>query len=252
MTERDEDNMALDDKVIAVTGAGSGIGAAIARKAARRGARVALLDVNDEAANRVAAELEHDGLGAMALYLDVADRASWQSAIDAVIDRWGRLDGLVNNAGITRDRTVLKLTDDDWNAVMSVNLTGMWIGCQTALPHLQACGGAIVNTSSESRHGVFGQANYAAAKAGVVGLTRTIAIEQARKGVRCNAIAPGTIDTPMVAAVPADVRESWLDNIPMGRFGQPEEVAEATLFLLSTAASIVTGQVLCVNGGSSQ
>jgi 3-oxoacyl-[acyl-carrier protein] reductase len=232
----------LEGRVAIVTGAGSGIGAATARRLAAEGAAVVCADVNLAAAGVVAAEV-----GGRAVAHDVVERSSWEALAAAV----GPLDILVNNAGVTRDRTLLRMTDEEWQTVIDVHLKGMWLGCQHAVPAMrERGGGAIVNLSSEARRGAFGQANYAAAKAGIVGLTRTVALEHARHGIRCNAVAPGAVDTPMTQAVPAAVKERWIPNIPLARFAQPPEIAAVIAFLASDDASYVTGQCIGVDGGT--
>jgi 3-oxoacyl-[acyl-carrier protein] reductase len=233
-------------RVAVVTGAGSGIGRAVARRLAADGATVMAADLSGEAAAAIAAEL-----GGASVRLDVAQRADWQAATEQTVAELGGIDVLVNCAGITRDRTLLKMTDEEWHAVIEVHLTGTWLGCQHAVPVMrERDGGAIVNLSSEARHGSFGQANYASAKAGIVALTRTVALEHARHGIRCNAVAPGPVNTPMLEAVPEAVKEAWLPQIPMRRFGEPAEIAAAVAFLTSAEASYVTGQCLGVDGGS--
>ncbi|MBS1869341.1 MAG: SDR family oxidoreductase [Actinobacteria bacterium] len=234
-----------------VTGGGSGIGAATARRLARAGAHVHVADVDADAARRTAEQLVGEGLSAAPLALDVTSRASWEAAVDAIAGGGGGLRVVVNNAGVTRDRSLLKLSDEDWQTVIDVHLRGTFLGCQLTVPLLrEGGGGAIVNVSSDARHGAFGQANYSAAKAGIVGLTRTVAIEQARHGIRVNAVAPGPVETPMLANVPQSVRAGWLAAIPLGRLADPEEVAAVIAFLASDAASYITGHVIPVDGGA--
>lgn len=240
----------LAGRTFIVTGGAQGIGEAICLRLGEEGARVAVADRNIEGANDVAAKVVAAGGTAIGLHLEVTSRDSWQSAFATVAEDFGPIDGLVNNAGLTRDKSLLKMSDEEWDAVIDVNLKGAWIGSQLAVSNMVGRGGAIVNLSSESRWGAFGQANYASAKAGLVGLTRTIAIEAARHGVRANAIAPGSTKTPMVEAVPAEVRAAWLHNIPLRREAEPREIASAVVFLLSDDASYITGQILGVNGGS--
>lgn len=240
----------IANKIVIVTGAAQGIGRATAERLVQEGAIVALADRNAEGLAAVAESLEAGR--AIAVTLDVASREGWGCAVSQVREAFGRIDGLVNNAGVTRDRSLLKLTDDDWDSVLDVNLRGTWLGCQAVIPAMREAGcGSIVNLSSESRWGNFGQANYAAAKSGLVGLTRTVALEAARFGIRANAVAPGAILTPMVEAVPADIRAGWREAIPLQREGDPAEVAASIAFLLSDDASYITGQILGVNGGSS-
>lgn len=240
----------LANKVIIVTGAASGIGKATSQRLSEEGAVVVAADLNLSGVQQLATEIAASGSRALPISLDVASRESWSACVEHVVAELGRIDGLVNNAGMTRDRTLLKMTDEDWSAVMDVNLRGPWLGCQAVIPHLTKNGGAIVNLSSESRWGAFGQSNYASAKAGVVGLTRTVAFEHARHRIRANAVAPGTVSTPMVEAVPENIRKGWLQNIPLGREADPAELAAVIAFLLSDDASYVTGQILGVNGGS--
>ncbi|MFI5429596.1 SDR family oxidoreductase [Aeromicrobium sp. UC242_57] len=230
-----------------VTGGASGIGRAVSEVLIRDGAYVAVADRDVDAAQQVADTL---GERCLAVRLDVSSRSSWDEASRQVRDELGGVDGLVNNAGITRDRTMKRMSDDEWQQVIDVHLRGTWLGCQILADDLGASStGSIVNISSSGRHGSYGQTNYAAAKAGIVGLTKSVALELAKHGVRCNAVAPGAVETPMLADVPETVKQGWMDATALGRLAQPEEIAEAVAFLLSPASSYVTAHVLDVNGG---
>ncbi|UOQ56728.1 SDR family oxidoreductase [Leucobacter allii] len=240
--------MSAEARTAVVTGAGSGIGLATATRLAADGHHVICADLGARG-DRTAEAIRAAGGSAAGATLDVASDRSWTALADALREHGARLGALVNNAGVTRDRTLLKMSEEEFDTVIGVHLKGSWLGCRAMLPLLREHrGSAIVNVSSTGRHGSFGQSNYAAAKAGIVGLTKTIAIEAARYGVRCNAVAPGAVNTPMLASVPEETKRQWLDGIPLGRFAEPEEIASAISFLISEDASYVTGHVLDVNG----
>jgi 3-oxoacyl-(acyl-carrier-protein) reductase len=247
----------LTGKSCFVTGGSRGIGRAIALELGRHGGAVAVGYHSDEIgqnheeqANEVIAEISAAGGQAYAIGCDVRDPRSIESAVATVVERFGNVDVLVNNAGITRDRSLAKMSQEEWDAVLQTNLSSVFHLTARVLPHMvQARYGRIVNISSVvGLHGNFGQANYAAAKAGIVGFTKTAALELASKGVTVNAIAPGFIGTQMVEAMPDDVKARILAKIPMGRFGRPEEIAQLVAFLV-TKADYITGQVIAIDGG---
>jgi 3-oxoacyl-[acyl-carrier protein] reductase len=241
----------LKDKVVIVTGSAQGIGRATAQRLHEEGVQVALADRNAVGVKKAAEEIRGQGGRAHAVEVDVVSRDSWTGAIAKIVEAFGHIDGLVNNAGVTRDSSLLKMTDEQWHTAVDVTLRGSWLGCQLVIPKMiETGGGAIVNLSSEARWGAFGQSNYSSAKAGLVGLTRTVSFEHSRHKIRCNAVAPGVTTTPMVEAVPENIRKNWLPLIPMRREANPSEIASAIAFLLSDDASYVTGQILGVNGGS--
>jgi len=247
----------LSGKSCFVTGGSRGIGREIALELGRHGGAVAVGYHSDEIghdheaqANEVSAEIAAAGGEAYAIGCDVRNPASIDAAIATVVERCGNVDVLVNNAGITRDRSLAKMSRDEWDSVLETNLSSVFHVTARVLPHMvQARYGRIVNISSVvGLHGNYGQANYAAAKAGIVGFTKTAAIELAGKGVTVNAIAPGFIATQMIAAMPDDVRARILEKIPMGRFGRPEEIAQLVAFLV-TKGEYITGQVIAIDGG---
>ncbi|GAB4251655.1 3-oxoacyl-ACP reductase FabG [Deferrisoma sp.] len=240
--------MEFDGKVAIVTGSTRGIGRAVAERLSREGARVLVTGRDPEVAARVAAALPAEALGTG---LDVADPGSVEVAVGRVLEAWGRIDILVNNAGITRDNLALRMKLADWRAVIDTNLTGAFLCAKACLrPMVRAKSGAVVNISSVvGALGNPGQPNYCAAKAGLEGLTRSLAREYANRGVRVNAVAPGYIATDMTAELPEAVREGLLAQVPLARLGRPEDVAEAVAFLASDRAAYITGQVLHVNGG---
>lgn len=244
--------MSLDGKVLLVTGGGRGIGRAIALTAAEAGADVAVAVSRDvAAAEAVAAEIRSMGRKAAAYQTDVADPGACETLIASTIADLGRLDVLVNNAGITRDGLVIRMSDADWDAVLDTNLKGAFNCSRSALKRmLRQKSGRIINiTSVVGLTGNAGQVNYSASKAGMIGLTKALAREAAPRGITCNAIAPGWIETRMTEGLPESLQVDWKGKIPLGRFGRPEDVADAVVFLASDRAAYITGQVLAVDGG---
>ncbi len=241
----------LNDRVALVTGASQGIGEAIARTLAERGAKVVLAARNQEKLDAVLAGIEAAGGMAIALPLDVADAEQAKEVFHQVIERLGRLDILVNNAGITRDGLAVRMKAADWDAVIRTNLTGAHICAQQAIgPMLRQRWGRIINISSVvAEMGNPGQVNYVAAKAGLIGLTKALAVELASRHITVNAVAPGFISTAMTDALPEKAVQELSARIPLGRLGTPADVAAAVAFLASEEAGYVTGHVLDVNGG---
>jgi len=241
--------MRFQDRVVLISGAAQGIGAATTRRFADEGAHLLLLDLQAEPLEALAAQLPSAVIHAGS----VAERAVWDAAVAKALATWGRIDVLINNAGITRDARFDQMSIEQFDLVLDVNLRGVFHGGQAVLGAMLAAGrGNIINTSSVvGLHGNFGQTNYAAAKAGVVGMTKTWARELGPKGIRVNAVAPGFIATPMTAAVPQKVAERMVAGVPLQRLGRPEDIAAAYAYLASDDASYVTGTVLEVSGGLS-
>jgi 3-oxoacyl-[acyl-carrier protein] reductase len=241
----------LAGKVALVTGGAQGIGKAVALLLARNGADIVVSDINLEKAEETAKEVQALGRKALATKVDVATFGDVEKMVEAILTQFGKVDILVNNAGIARDKLILRMTEEDWDAVLNINLKGTFNCTKAVVRHMsKQKSGKIVNIASVvGEMGNAGQGNYAASKAGVIGFTKTIAREFAQRGINVNAIAPGYIETPMTDALPDKVKEELKRLIPMDRLGKPEDVAEAVLFLVSESANYITGQVLNVNGG---
>ncbi len=241
----------LDNQVAIVTGGSRGIGRVIALELASLGAKVAINYRGGKSeAEQVAEEIKQKGGEALVLQADVSKKDEARGIVTRTIDHWGRLDILVNNAGITKDKTLKKLTDDDWEDVINTNLNSVYYTVSAALPTMQEQKyGRIINISSfVGQAGNFGQTNYSASKGGIIAFTKSAAQEVAKNNITINAIAPGFTMTEMLQQVPENVQEKILAKIPMGRFGQPEEIAEAVVFL-AAHGSYITGQQINVNGG---
>jgi 3-oxoacyl-[acyl-carrier protein] reductase len=242
----------LENKVAIITGAGRGIGRATALRFAEEGAVVVVADIEQETVQAVVDEVTAASGKALAVRLDVTDRESVDKMVNVVMAEYGRIDVLVNNAGITNDAQLRKMTTEAFDRVVDVNLKGVFNCTQAVLPAMLDQGsGVILNASSVVAHnGNFGQTNYVATKAGVVGMTKVWARELGRKGIRVNAVAPGFINTRMTDTIPDKVIEKLLERVPMNRLGEPEEIASAYLFLASDEASYINGHVLAVDGGT--
>jgi len=241
----------LEGKKAVVTGAAQGIGQAIAETLAQVGADVVVVDLDAARCQETVDRVKKHNREALAVSTNVGQWDDVKALVDQVVKNWGRIDIFVNNAGITRDGLVVRMKEEDWNAVIQVNLTGTFYCIKAALaPMSKQRYGRIINMASVvGVMGNAGQANYAASKAAVIGLTKTIAREYASRNITVNAVAPGFIDTAMTQALGDDVREMLSKQIPLGRLGQPYDIAEAVKFLASDAANYITGQVLHVNGG---
>jgi 3-oxoacyl-[acyl-carrier protein] reductase len=243
--------MGLQERVAVVTGAAQGIGRAIAEALARDGADVAVADLDAGRSQETVAAVQQLGRRALNVKVNVADWNDAKAMVDQVIKEWGKIDILVNNAGITRDGLLLRMKEEDWNLVLQVNLNGTFHCTKAVLqPMTKQRYGRIVNIASiVGVMGNVGQANYAASKAAVIGFTKTVAREYASRAVTVNAVAPGFIDTAMTQGLSPDVKEVLQKQIPLGRLGQPDDIAAAVRFLASDEAAYITGQVLHVNGG---
>jgi 3-oxoacyl-[acyl-carrier protein] reductase len=243
--------MTLQGKVAVVTGGSRGIGRAVATVLAREGAVITLCARDRVLLEKVAAEIESSGVQALAVQADVTRASEVEQMIGACVERFGQVDILVNNAGITRDNLLLRMKDEEWDAVLSTNLKGVFHCTRAVLrPMIKQRSGRIINlTSVVAVMGNPGQANYVAAKAGIIGLTKATAREVASRGITANAVAPGFIETDMTHALDPELQEQMRSQIPLGRFGRPEDVAELVAFLASDRAAYITGQVIHLNGG---
>ncbi len=250
----------LRGKVVIVTGGGAGIGRATALRFAEEGARVAIWDVNEAAAQGAAKEVAAAGAELLARRVDVTDTASIEAGVREVLERWKRVDVLVNNAGIVRDAQLVKwkdgavaatMTDEQFDSVINVNLRGVFLCTRAVVPHMIAGGGGVVLSASSvvGLYGNFGQTNYTATKAGVIAMTRSWARELGRYNIRVNAVAPGFIATEILRSMPEKIIQGMVGHTPLGRMGKPEEIAEAYVWLASDQASFVHGVVLSVDGG---
>ena len=239
-------------RVVVITGAGQGIGAAIARRFADQGARLALVDVNAEHLRQLAVSLEGSGCKILQVIADVSSKEQVLRLVEQVKEAFGGIDVLVNNAGIIRDNLISNISELDWDQVLDVNLKGAFLCCQAVFPTLRSQrSGKIVNIVSRAWLGSVGQANYTASKGGLVSLTRSLALEFARFQINVNAVAPGAIDSPMTQGLPAEARDRLIRMQPTGKMGKVEDIAAAVAFLASQDAEFITGQVLHVDGGKS-
>jgi 3-oxoacyl-[acyl-carrier protein] reductase len=246
--------MDFTGKVAIVTGSGRGIGKAIAMKLAENGATLVINDVGDSApAEQTVSEIKNLNRQAMAIMADVSSSADVTKMMETAIAAYGKVDILVNNAGITRDQLTMKMTDEEWDKVLAIDLKSVFLCTRAVLrPMLKQRSGRIISMSSVvGIIGNAGQANYAAAKAGIIGFTKTIAKEVASRGITVNAVAPGFIDTPMTQVLPEERKQALMANIPLGYLGTPRDIAETVAFLASEEARYITGQVISVDGGIS-
>ena len=242
--------MKFEDEVAVITGAGRGIGAAIARKLFIEGCRIVILDINETAALECAQSIDPAGCRSLAVSCDVSNKDSVNQTITRIIEKFQTVDILVNNAGITDDSMFHKMTLEQWQRVININLTGTFLVTSAVVPYMrEKKQGRIINISSTSAYGNIGQANYSATKAGVIGLTKTLAKELGRYSITVNAIEPGVIETDMLTNVPQTIKDGWLKLMPIARMGQPEDIANAVCFFATDEASFITGVELPVCGG---
>lgn len=243
--------MSLKGKVAIVTGGGQGIGRCIALRLAKEAAKIAIFDLNRQLARAVVEEIATDKTEAVSFQVDVSSMEEVKQAVNQTIDKFRHIDILVNNAGINKDKLLLRMEDEDWGRVLQTNLTGTFNCMKVVLRSMvKNRYGRIVNVSSVvGIRGNVGQANYAASKAGIIGLTKSVAREVARYGVTVNAVAPGFIDTPMTRKLGEEKRQEFISQIPMGREGTPEEVADAVSYLVREEAAYITGEIVRIDGG---
>jgi 3-oxoacyl-[acyl-carrier protein] reductase len=241
----------LEGKVALVTGSAQGIGRAIAHNLAQGGARIVLTDMRESKLDEVVKEIEAQGGKAIRFVVDVTDREAVRKVVDQALETWEKIDILVNNAGITRDSLVMRMKVEDWHAVLKTNLDGAFYCIQAVLPSMvrQRYGRIVSIASVVAQAGNVGQANYISSKAGIIGLTKGVAAEVARRNITVNAVAPGFIATPMTENLPPEIKEKMLSMIPIGRMGTDAEIATGVRFLVCEEARYITGHVLNINGG---
>lgn len=240
----------FSDQVVVVTGAGQGIGAEVAKEFAQADGKVVIIDFNGETAEATAQEIKVNGGEALAYQVDVSDYKRAQEIIADVVEKWGKVDVLINNAGITRDRSFKKISKKEWDQVIATNLTGTFNYSQACFNNMVENGyGRIVSSSLAGVEENFGQVNYSASKGGIMAMTKTMAREGAAKGITANCVAPGFVETPMTAAITEDVKQGMINSIPVKRIGYPKDIAYAYMFLAAKESGYITGQTLQVNGG---